>query len=146
LRKASEANSWARMPFCLRSLCNAWETTDLPLPGKPVTQTHQPLSKLSYPSSNKQIENIVNLLISLRNEGYCIEKSKRNSAGPSNKTIFTWEKQTSNTESRPLLGLPVFSYYSIATLEMQNPNNHLPLEDVTKPGSIMFISCCFALV
>jgi len=31
------------MPFCLRSLCRAWETTDLPLPGKPVTQTHQPL-------------------------------------------------------------------------------------------------------
>ena len=45
LRRASEGSSWAWMPFCLRSLCRAWETTDLPLTDKPVTQTHQPFMK-----------------------------------------------------------------------------------------------------
>lgn len=48
-----------------------WATVDLPLPGSPVTQTHHPFFKVSYPpSSNSQIQNIVDLLISLRNRGY----------------------------------------------------------------------------
>jgi integrase len=59
------------MPFRLRRLSKASETTDLPLPGKPVIQTHQPFSKLDYPPSNREDkQNIINLLIKLRNQGY----------------------------------------------------------------------------
>jgi hypothetical protein len=41
----------------------------LPLPGNPVIQTHHPFAKVGY-LPDVMRENIVNLLISLRNRGY----------------------------------------------------------------------------
>lgn len=43
LRKASEDKSCAGMPFRSKILMRASATTDLPLPGSPVIQTHQPV-------------------------------------------------------------------------------------------------------
>jgi integrase len=67
----SEERIWAVTPLAFNFSNKACETTDLPLPGKPVTQTHQPLDKTDYPLNLKeQRENIINLLIRLRSGGY----------------------------------------------------------------------------
>ena len=38
----AEETIWAFMLLFFSFLNNAWATVDLPLPGRPVTQTHQP--------------------------------------------------------------------------------------------------------
>lgn len=59
------------MPLVFNFANRVCEIMDLPLPGKPVTQTHQPADIMNYPlDCDNYRQSIVNLLIRLRSAGY----------------------------------------------------------------------------